>query len=39
MVKPVFVDGRLIAFVADIGHWTDVGGATPGSINPLARDA
>jgi N-methylhydantoinase B len=39
MVKPVFVDGRLAAFVADIGHWTDIGGATPGSINPLARDA
>jgi N-methylhydantoinase B len=39
MVKPVFVDGRLSAFVADIGHWTDIGGATPGSINPLARDA
>jgi N-methylhydantoinase B len=39
MVKPVFADGRLAAFVADIGHWTDIGGATPGSINPLARDA
>jgi len=38
MVKPIYVDGRLIAFVADIGHWTDIGGAVPGSINPLARD-
>jgi N-methylhydantoinase B len=39
MVKPVFAGGELIAFVADVGHWTDVGGSTPGSINPLARDA
>jgi len=39
MVKPIFTQGRLVAFVADVGHWTDVGGATPGSVNPLARDA
>ncbi len=39
MVKPVFTDGKLLAFVADVGHWTDVGGSTPGSINPMARDA
>jgi N-methylhydantoinase B len=39
MVKPIFADGELIAFAADVGHWTDVGGATPGSINPLAKDA
>jgi N-methylhydantoinase B len=38
LVKPVFADGELIAFVADVGHWTDVGGSTPGSINPLAHD-
>lgn len=39
MVKPIFADGELIAFAADVGHWTDVGGASPGSINPLAKDA
>src|SRR5262249_42729919 len=39
LVKPIFVDGELVAFVADLGHWTDVGGSVPGSINPLARDA
>lgn len=38
-IKPVFAEGRLIAFLADLGHWTDVGGSVPGSINPLARDA
>src|SRR4051812_9288333 len=37
LVKPVFADGKLAAFVADLGHWTDVGGSVPGSINPLAR--
>ena len=39
LVKPVFAAGEIVAFVADLGHWTDVGGAVPGSINPLARDA
>ena len=39
LVKPIFVEGDLVAFVADLGHWTDVGGSVPGSINPLARDA
>ena len=39
LVKPVFSGGELAAFVADLGHWTDVGGSVPGSINPLARDA
>lgn len=39
LVRPVFVEGAVAAFVADLGHWTDVGGSVPGSINPLARDA
>lgn len=38
-VKPVFWQGELIAYVADVGHWTDIGGPVPGSINPLARDS
>lgn len=38
-VKPVFWEGELVAFVADVGHWTDIGGPVPGSINPLARDS
>jgi len=37
-IRPVFSDSELVAFVGDLGHWTDVGGATPGSINPLAAD-
>lgn len=38
-IKPIFHEGTLVAFVADLGHWSDIGGSTPGSINPLARDA
>lgn len=35
---PVFVDGALVALVANVGHWTDVGGSSPGSINLLATE-
>ncbi|MEA2179206.1 MAG: N-methylhydantoinase [Solirubrobacteraceae bacterium] len=37
--KPLFADGELVAFVANVAHWTDIGGATPGSVNPVARDS
>ncbi|MFW6140442.1 MAG: hydantoinase B/oxoprolinase family protein [Acidobacteriota bacterium] len=30
LVKPIFVDGDLIGFTANIAHWTDVGGRSPG---------
>jgi N-methylhydantoinase B len=36
--KPLFADGRLVAWVANVAHWTDIGGSTPGSVNPIARD-
>lgn len=36
IVQPVFVDGRPQYFAACIGHHTDVGGPTPGSIAPDA---
>lgn len=36
IVEPVFVDGRPQYFAACIGHHTDVGGPTPGSISPDA---
>jgi N-methylhydantoinase B len=38
LVKPIFVDKNLVGFLGDVGHWTDIGGSTPGSINPLAHD-
>ncbi len=31
MVRPIFVDGELVAFAAAKGHWTEVGGKDPGS--------
>ena len=37
-ISPIFWDGRLIAFTATKGHWSDVGGPTPGSMNALALD-
>lgn len=37
ITTPVFMDGRLVAFVANIGHHTDVGGSVPGSTSPSAR--
>lgn len=35
---PVFVDGVLIAWTANIAHWTDIGGLAPGSVSPAASD-
>jgi N-methylhydantoinase B len=31
LVMPVFYDGRVVAFVANKAHWTEVGGKDPGS--------
>ncbi len=31
VASPVFIDGQLIAFVANMGHWPDVGGIKPGA--------
>lgn len=37
IVRPVFVDGELIAFTQSNGHWADVGGSSPGSFDINAR--
>ena len=34
VITPVFVEGAVAAFVANIGHHTDLGGMVPGSISP-----
>ena len=31
LVGPIFHDGQLVAFAANKGHWTEVGGMAPGS--------
>jgi N-methylhydantoinase B len=37
-VRPVFVEGEIVAFAMAVAHWIDVGGPIPGSFNPRARD-
>jgi N-methylhydantoinase B len=37
IITPVFIDGKIVAFAANIGHHTDVGGCVPGSISPESR--
>ncbi len=36
--KPVFHEGRLVAWVAVKGHQADIGGAVAGGYNPQARE-
>ena len=37
-VKPIFVDAELVAFVANTGHWPDIGGNVPGGYSAHARE-
>jgi N-methylhydantoinase B len=37
-IRPVFWDDEVIAFVCSKGHWLDVGGSIPGSMDALAKD-
>jgi len=37
VLKPIFKDGRLIAWAAMFGHMTDIGGKVPGSLPTDAR--
>jgi N-methylhydantoinase B len=38
LALPVFAEGRLIAWAANIAHWNDVGGMAPGSVSTNARE-
>ncbi|WP_421849392.1 hydantoinase B/oxoprolinase family protein [Oricola sp.] len=38
LVMPVFADGKLIAWTANIAHNSDVGGMAPGSLTGEARE-
>jgi N-methylhydantoinase B len=38
LAMPVFADGELIAWTANIAHWNDIGGMAPGSISTDARE-
>jgi N-methylhydantoinase B len=36
-IMPVYMDGRLVAFIQNSMHWTDIGGHVPGTFDPNAR--
>jgi N-methylhydantoinase B len=38
LAMPVFAEGELVAWTANIAHWNDVGGMVPGSISTEARE-
>ena len=38
VARPVFVDGKIIAFALSLAHWPDVGGTWPGSYLANAVD-
>lgn len=38
MVKPVFYQGRRVAFMANSGHWPDIGGRVPGGFSTKATE-
>jgi N-methylhydantoinase B len=38
LAMPVFADGQLVAWTANIAHWNDVGGMVPGSISNEAKE-
>ena len=38
LAAPVFADGRLVSWVANIAHWNDVGGMVPGSMSSDATE-
>ena len=37
-IRPVFAQGRLLAFAINLAHWADIGGAVPGSYVPSATE-
>ena len=32
VIKPIFIEHRLVAFAIAVAHWSEVGGKTPGSL-------
>lgn len=37
-IRPVFSEGRIIAFAQNKGHWADIGGNVPGSFDVSATE-
>ena len=38
LAMPVFAQGELIAWTANIAHWNDIGGMVPGSMSTEAQE-
>ncbi|GLQ08193.1 methylhydantoinase [Devosia yakushimensis] len=38
LAMPVFAEGRIVAWTANIAHWNDVGGNVPGSMSSEATE-
>jgi len=38
LVMPIFVEGDIVAWTANIAHWNDVGGMVPGSMSTNATE-
>ena len=38
LLYPVFYNDEIIAWTANIAHWADIGGHSPGSINLYATE-
>src|SRR6266508_4515209 len=38
LVTPIFWEDALVGFCAACGHWSDIGGAVPGSFAPAAEE-
>jgi N-methylhydantoinase B len=38
LVRPMFYQGKLFAFLANCAHWTDIGGNVPGGFGVRATD-
>ncbi len=36
--RPVFIDDEIVAFTMTRGHWSDIGGQSPGSFDPKTWD-
>ena len=39
IIRPIFHEGRPIAYGVSCGHWPDVGGPAPGTFNPQATES
>ncbi|MBA4536162.1 hydantoinase B/oxoprolinase family protein [Bacillus aquiflavi] len=38
LIRPVFCEGKIIAFMQCNGHWADMGGSVPGSFDIQSKD-